>query len=262
MKLFIMRQFKKLLEKTQKMSMGHIPMDKNLKIGIISIIILLILGLLIRNIISEMIEKLFIFLILFSLSFIISHNWIISFVVASFFYLLIQKMRESSRKEGFKNADDEEPKEEEEEETTETFETDDAETDKEFEKKLSKNEKTNKNIETSKVTKREKKDMDGNQDDAIANLSKMETEVKQLNEKFEGGIRLKDEDMSETKPLNVDFRNTKYSEEKMNPQKKAQIESYQLMDSIKQLETTMKSLNPVLSQGKKLMDMYENFKLD
>lgn len=34
------------------------------------------------------------------------------------------------------------------------------------------------------------------------------------------------------------------------------------MDSIKQLETTMKSLNPVLSQGKKLMDMYENFKLD
>jgi paraquat-inducible protein B len=149
-----------------------------------------------------------------------------------------------------------------EEETTETFETDDAETDKEFEKKLSKNEKTNKNIETSKVTKREKKDMDGNEDDAIANLSKMETEVKQLSEKFEGGIRLKDEDMSETKPLNVDFRNTKYSEEKMNPNKKAQMETHQLMDSIKQLETTMKSLNPVLSQGKKIMDMYENFKLD
>lgn len=259
MKFNFSQTMKKIVEKTQKISVGRIPMDKDLKVGLVAIIILLIFGLLIRNIISELIEKLFIFLILFSLSFLISHNWMISFVVALFLYLLIEKMRESSRKEGFKNADDEEPKEEE---TTETFETDDAETDKEFEKKLSKNEKTNKNIETSKVTKREKKDMDDNHDDAIANLSKMETEVKQLNEKFEGGIRLKDEDMSETKPLNVDFRNTKYSEEKMNPHKRAQIESYQLMDSIKQLETTMKSLNPVLSQGKKLMDMYENFKLD
>jgi hypothetical protein len=249
-----MRQFKKLMEKTQKISMGRIPMDKDLKVGLVAIIVLLIFGLLIRNIISEMIEKLFIFLILFSLSFLISHNWIISFVVASFFYLLIQKMRESSRKEGFENA--------EEEETTKTFETDDAETDKKFESKLAKNEKTNKNIETSKVTNLENKDMDGNQDDAIANLSKMETEVTQLSEKFEGGIRLKDEDMSETKPLNVDFRNTKYSEEKMNPNKRAQMETYQLMDSIKQLETTMKSLNPVLSQGKKIMDMYDNFKLD
>jgi hypothetical protein len=255
MKFNFSQNMKKLVEKTQKISIGRIPMDKDLKVGLIAIIVLLIFGLLIRNIISEMIEKLFIFLILFSLSFLISHNWIISFVVASFFYLLIQKMRESSRKEGFENA------EEKEEETTETFETDDAETDKEFEKKLSKNEKTNKNIETSKVTKREKKDMDGNEDDAIGNLSKMETEVKQLSEKFEGGIRLKDEDMSETKPLNVDFRNTKYSEEKMNPNKKAQMETHQLMDSIKQLETTIKTLNPVLSEGKKIMSMYENFKL-
>ena len=259
MKFNFSQTMKKLVEKTQKISVGRIPMDKDLKVGLVAIIVLLIFGLLIRNIISELIEKLFIFLILFSLSFLISHNWIISFVVALFLYLLIEKMRESSRKEGFENAEE---KKEEEEETTETFETDDAEMDKEFEKKLSKNEKTNKNIETSKVTKREKKDMDDNHDDAIANLSKMETEVKQLSEKFEGGIRLKDEDMSETKPLNVDFRNTKYSEEKMNPQKKAQIETHQLMDSIKQLETTMKSLNPVLSQGKKIMDMYENFKLD
>ncbi len=257
MKFNFSQSFKKVIDKIQKINLGRIPMDKDLKVGLIAIIILLIFGLLIRNIISEMIEKLFIFLILFSLSFLITHNWIISFFIAVVFYSLIQTMRTTS-KEGFKNADDEEQKEEE---TTETFETDDAETDKEFEKELAKKEKTNKNLETSKISKREKKDMDGNHDDSIANLSKMEKEVKELNEKFEGGIRLKDEDMSETKPLNIDFRNTKYSEDKMTPHKKAQMETFQLMDSIKQLETTIKTLNPVLSEGKKIMSMYENFKL-
>jgi hypothetical protein len=257
MKFNFSQSFKRVTDKIQKINVGRISMDKDLKVGLIAIIILLIFGLLIRNIISEMIEKLFIFLILFSLSFLITHNWIISFFIAAIFYSLIQTMRTPS-KEGFKNADDEEEKEE----TTETFETDDAETDKEFEKELAKDEKTNKNLVNSKVSKREKKDMDGNHDDSIANLSKMEKEVKELNEKFEGGIRLKDEDMSETKPLNIDFRNTKYSEDKMTPQRRAQMESYQLMDSIKQLETTIKSLNPVLYEGKKIMSMYENFKLD
>ncbi len=155
MKFNISQSFKKVTDKIQKIGIGRIPMDKDLKVGLIAIIILLIFGLLIRNIISEMIEKLFIFLILFSLSFLITHNWIISFILSAIFYSLIQMMRSPS-KEGFKNADDEEEKEEkqEEEETTETFETDDTETDKEFESTLAKNEKTNKNITTSKVTKR------------------------------------------------------------------------------------------------------------
>jgi hypothetical protein len=251
--------FQKMMEKMQKVSLGHVKMDKDLKVGFVAIIVLLILGLLIRNIISELIEKLFIFLILFSLSFLISHNWIFSFVISSIFYFLIEKMRGSSKTEGFKNAEDEE---ETSEESTETFENDDAETDKEFEKELAKNEKTNKNLVEKKISKKEKKDMDGNQDDAISNLSEMETEVKQLSEKFQGGIRLKDEDMRETKPLNIDFRNTKYSEDKVSPHQKAQQETHQLMDSIKQLETTIKSLNPVLSEGKKIMDMFEQFKLD
>ena len=249
----------KIMQKMQNVSMGHVKMDKDLRIGFVAIVILLIFGLLIRNIISEMIEKLFIFMILFSLSFLISHNWILSFVLSAIFYYLIQKMREMTGKEGFENAKEEN---EDESESTETFETDDAETDQEFETQLAKKEKTNKNLEEKKISKKEEKDMDGNNDDSISNLSKMETEVKQLSEKFEGGIRLKDEDMRETKPLNIDFRNTKYSEEKMNPHKKAQQETHQLMDSIKQLETTIKTLNPVLSEGKKIMDMFEQFKLD
>ncbi len=150
------------------------------------------------------------------------------------------------KKEGFENMEDGEK-------DAGVAEKDDSESDKKFLKKLSKNEKSNKNIEEEPVTELETEDMDRNQADV---------EIKKMAEKFQGGIKLKEDDMKETPELNIDFRNTKYSEDKMSPQKKAQVETYELMNSIKNLESTIKGLSPVLNEGKKIMDMFEQYGLD
>ena len=43
--------------------------------------------------------------------------------------------------------------------------------------------------------------------------------------------------------------------------KKAQQEVYELVDSMSALKDAMETLAPVLSQGKEIMGMFENFKL-
>ena len=40
------------------------------------------------------------------------------------------------------------------------------------------------------------------------------------------------------------------------------METYQLMDTMKNLQDTISTLSPVLQEGKKVMDMFNNFKLN
>jgi len=228
---------KKMIENTKKITFGHIEMDKNLKVGLIAIIVLLIVGLLIRNIISEFIEKLFIFLIIFSLIFLVTHNWMISIVVGAIFYMIVLSMKNAlSSREKFENQGSD----------------DTTKDDKKFLDKLSKNETTNKNIEETPITKQETSDMD---------LNKAAMDMAKLADTLQGGIKLKDDDTKETSALNVDFRNTPYKEGKMSPKEQAQKEAYELIDSISNLENTLKTLNPVLNESKKILNMYEQFKL-
>ncbi len=243
-KLDLKKGMNKMMSSINTITFGKIPMDKDLKVGLVVIIALLIIGLLIKNIISELVENMFIFMILFLVSFLITHNWMVSLVVGGIFYMVVSSMRDLMKKrEGFENEKD-----------AGVAEKDDSEEDKKFLKTLSKNEKSDDNIEEEPVTKEEKRDMDRNQGSV--------EEMKKMAEKFQGGIKLKDEDMKETPELNIDFRNTKYSEDKMSPQKKAQMETYELMNSIKNLESTIKGLSPVLTEGKKIMDMFEQYNLD
>ena len=232
----ISKKTKNVISASKKFPMGQIRMDKDLKMGLFVFVILIIFGLLIRNLISEFVEKTLVFLLLYILVFLITHNVLISFVIGVVLYWIVNSMRNVMKKhEAFEN---------------QKKEGDDEKIDL---KDLAKNEKTNKNIEEIPVTEKETKDLD---------MNKASADIQKLVEKLQGGIALKEEDKKETPKLNKDFRNTKYTEEKNSPLKQAQIETYELMDTISNLENTLKTLSPVLNEGKKIMDMFESFQLD
>ena len=80
-----------------------------------------------------------------------------------------------------------------------------------------------------------------------------------LADKLNGGIKFNPEDLNKTKPLNHDFAKNK--DENKDPRAKSQKELYELVDTIKTLQETITTLGPVLSEGRKIMDMFENFKI-
>ena len=84
--------------------------------------------------------------------------------------------------------------------------------------------------------------------------------IQNLLKTVNGGIELKEDDLKETVPLNVSLE--KYSNDnKPNALKQAQIETYQLIDTVSALKDTITTLSPVLEEGKKLMSMFESFKI-
>ena len=67
-------------------------------------------------------------------------------------------------------------------------------------------------------------------------------------------------DLKETDKLGIDT--DKYSDDKKpNALKQAQKEAYQLIDTVNALKDTVNTLAPVLSEGKKLMDIFQNLKI-
>ena len=92
------------------------------------------------------------------------------------------------------------------------------------------------------------------------NMEKAAEGLQDLLKQLDGGIEIKKSDKKETKKLNVNLNDYK-DEDKPDPMRKAQKETYELINMIDSLKTTMESLAPVLSQGKEIMNMFENFKL-
>ena len=84
--------------------------------------------------------------------------------------------------------------------------------------------------------------------------------IQNLLKTVNGGIELKEDDLKESSPLNISLE--KYSNDnKPNALKQAQIETYQLIDTVSALKDTITTLSPVLEEGKKLMSMFESFKI-
>ena len=84
--------------------------------------------------------------------------------------------------------------------------------------------------------------------------------IKNLLEKVNGGIELKDDDLKETGTIGIDT--DKYKDDKKpNALKKAQKEAYELIDTVNALKDTVTTLAPVLEEGKKLMGIFENLKI-
>jgi hypothetical protein len=84
--------------------------------------------------------------------------------------------------------------------------------------------------------------------------------IQELLKKVNGGIELKEDDVKETDILNIDVQ--KYSDDKKpNALKDAQKETYELINTVNALKDTITTLAPVLQEGKKLMNIFENLKL-
>ena len=87
--------------------------------------------------------------------------------------------------------------------------------------------------------------------------SKLESFTERLSS---GKIETKLEDLLDTAPVGVDVNALKSGPE--SPLTRAQKETYALIDTIGILKETVATLNPVLSEGKKMMDMFKGLQMD
>ena len=52
-----------------------------------------------------------------------------------------------------------------------------------------------------------------------------------------------------------------FDDEKPDPLKRAQIETYELIDTIGTLKETLHSISPILSEGRRVMDMFKGLNM-
>lgn len=92
-------------------------------------------------------------------------------------------------------------------------------------------------------------------------INKSKESIQDLLKKINGGIKLEESDLKETNNLlNIDLE--KYSDDnKPNPLKMAQKETYELINSVNALKDTLTTLSPVLKEGKKIMQMFNDISL-
>ena len=101
------------------------------------------------------------------------------------------------------------------------------------------------------------KDESTTDDEAI---QKSKNNINELLKQVNGGIKLKDDDLKETNKLNINL--DKYKDDSApNALKVAQKETYELINTVNALKDTITTLAPVLSEGKKIMSMFENIKI-
>lgn len=237
------------IDKMKGFTFGKLNMDNDTKTGLITLFVILLIGLLLKNIISEFIQTLFVFGLIFVFGLLWTKNIVISIVLTCIIYVIWDWVSKNYfKQEGFKNKN-KKKKELKEEEDEEDEDKDKEEDEGEDFENL---EDTNKNLVNEPVSEVESSDMDI----AAKNLE-------QFGEMLDGKIEIKSGDKRESKPLNIDFRNTKYTEE---PTKysfaKAQKETYELMNTMKTLQDTIKTMSPLLAEGQKVMSMFDNFKVD
>lgn len=90
------------------------------------------------------------------------------------------------------------------------------------------------------------------------NTSKLE----KYTDRLKGKIPLSEDDVVDNEPMGIDTFAMKHDEVKPDPLKKAQKETYELIDTINILKETVQTLNPVLSEGKKVMDLFKGLNMD
>jgi hypothetical protein len=88
------------------------------------------------------------------------------------------------------------------------------------------------------------------------------SKIEKYTHQLKGKIELKDDDTTENEPVGIDTSQMMHDEIKPDPLKKAQKETYELIDTIGILKETVQSLNPVLSEGKKVMDLFKGLNMD
>ena len=200
-------------------------------------------------------EKVLVFFILYLLCLIISKNMVYSLVGSILLFLIINLIINNKNfVENFENennSDDNENKEsfdndnDDDDENKESFDNDGDDDDKEKEEFSNDNTKEFINELEAIMTPESKK--------ASENIKDL---LKQAN----GGIKLKDDDVKESKPLGINTDELS-NDKKPNALRDAQKETYELINTVNTLKDTLMTLSPVLTEGKKLMNMFESVKL-
>jgi hypothetical protein len=187
-------------------------------------------------------EKVLVFFILYLLCLIISKNMVYSLIGAILLFLVINLMINNKNfVEKFENEDDND-----DDENKESFENDNDD-DNDKEKEEFSNDDTKEFInELEAIMTPESKKASNN--------------IKDLLKQANGGIKLTDDDVKESKALGINTDELS-NDKKPNALRDAQKETYELINTVNTLKDTLMTLSPVLSEGKKLMNMFESVKL-
>ena len=216
----------------------NIKLSENNKLSLYALIIFCLIGLLFRKKLTINVERVFLYIILLSLLLSITKNWVISLIVATLLFLIfnlfINNQNNNIYQENFDNS--------------ETMK-------KELE---AKKEEIAKKIDSSDFINNITEKMKEYQNDK--DVQKAANGLQNLLSQLDGGIEIKKTDKEETGKLDVDTEEFK-DEDKPDPMKKAQKETYELINMVESLKNTMETLAPVLTQGKEIMNMFENFKM-
>jgi len=237
-------------KKSIDISNYNIKLNEQQKNTLFVLIIICLIGLLFRKKLNINVERILLFITLFSLLIVVTKNWVISIVTTVILFLLFNLLLNTQIKnnniENFDNSK-EDIKEK----------VDDKKDD--IKNKLEeKKEELKKKIDSSDFINEITAKMQDytNNKDVQSAANGLQDLLKQL----DGGIKLKDSDTKETDKLNVNTKELS-DEKKFDPMRKAQQDTYELINMVDSLKNTMETLAPVLSQGKEIMNMFENFKM-
>jgi len=220
-------------KKSLDMSKFNIQFKRKSLLVIVLMISVFILLILFKNKlnINIYIEKALVFLVLYLLCLIISKNIIYSLVGSILLFLIINLMINNKNfVENFENEIESEDETKSEDET-EGFSNDNT---KEFIDQL----ETIMTPESKKAS----------------------NNIKDLLKHANGGIKLTDDDVKESKALGINTDELS-NDKKPNALRDAQKETYELINTVNTLKDTLMTLSPVLTEGKKLMNMFESVKL-
>ena len=222
-------------KKSLDMSKFNMQFKTNSLLVIVLIISIFVLLILFKNKLNINIytEKVLVFFILYLLCLIISKNMVYSLVGSILLFLIINLMINNKNfVENFENQVD----------------NDDNDND---EKDKEKEEFSNDNT---------KEFMDELEAIMTPESKKASNNIKDLLKQANGGIKLTDDDVKESKALGINTDELS-NDKKPNALRDAQKETYELINTVNTLKDTLLTLSPVLTEGKKLMNMFESVKL-
>ena len=220
----------------------YINLNEKNKLYLFSLIIICLIILLFKNLLNIQIERILLFIIIFSLIISITKNWLITIITTFILFLLINLFINThfipNYIESFDNSD-----------SNNNSNNNDLNSKKEDLKN-----KLNSSDFINDLTLK-MQDYSNNKD-----MQSAAEGLQKLLQQLDGGIDLKEKDKKETDKLNVNTDDFK-DEQKFDPMKKAQQDTYELINMVDSLKNTMETLAPVLTQGKEIMNMFENLKM-
>jgi len=221
-------------KKSLDMSKFNMQFKTKSLLAIVLMITIFVLLILFKNKLNINIytEKVLVFFILYLLCLIISKNIVYSLVGSILLFLIINLMINNKNfVENFENQVD-----------------DDDNDEKDKEKEEFSNDNNTKEF------------MDELEAIMTPESKKASENIKDLLKQANGGIKLTDDDVKESKALGINTDELS-NDKKPNALRDAQKETYELINTVNTLKDTLLTLSPVLTEGKKLMNMFESVKL-